>query len=305
MEDKYYVADSYKNFKRIGEPFTKSGKLYTKIKNKCDRCWKGIYVCRAENGQPVPHPAYNEVCLKCNGTGYIEKEVRLYTEKEKATLDRAAKRREEQRIKANEERIAKNNRESEENKKKWFAKNSFDENGFTYCVIGDSYSIKDKLKELGFKFDPVLKWHTDNPNLSSNFPEGYRLIPITFDEIMDWQSQMKNAFFLETAKDTVDRKFKEAEGPSESEYYPAEISERIRNITAIFKSRRGFQSQFGWTNIFTFENEKHVLVWFTTTDLDLEIGQTIDLTFTITGKEEFRGVKTTKINRCKIIPMEA
>ena len=81
----YFTADSYKNWERIGEPFTNSkGKLYTKVKCKCDRCHKGVYVTRVENGVPVPHPAYGGVCLKCGGDGYLMEEVRLYTEKEYA-----------------------------------------------------------------------------------------------------------------------------------------------------------------------------------------------------------------------------
>ena len=83
----YFTADTYKNWERVGEPFTNSkGKLYTKVKCKCDRCHKGVYVTRVENGQPVAHPAYGGVCLKCKGAGYLTDEVRLYTEKEYAAM---------------------------------------------------------------------------------------------------------------------------------------------------------------------------------------------------------------------------
>ena len=69
----YFVADSYKGYELIGEPFKKSGRMYSKARCKCDRCVKGVYVSRIENGQPVPHPNAGGVCFACNGVGYITK----------------------------------------------------------------------------------------------------------------------------------------------------------------------------------------------------------------------------------------
>ena len=113
----------------------------------------------------------------------------------------------------------------------------------------------------------------------------------------------KNAYFFETAKSFVEKMEAQAEGPSKSEYV-GEVGDRLRNITAIYKSGRGFEGRFGWTNIYTFESEENVLVWFTTKELDFEKGQTVDLTGTIVAHDEFRGVKTTKINRCIVKPIE-
>ena len=97
----YYVADSYKNFEYDEtKAYEKSGKLYVDAKCKCDRCMNGVFVCRVENNQPVPHPAYGGVCLKCGGTGFVKKSIRLYTAKEKASLDRQAIRRAEKKAEA-------------------------------------------------------------------------------------------------------------------------------------------------------------------------------------------------------------
>ena len=60
----YFVSDKFVNMKRIGNPYEKNGKLYTAVQDICDRCQNGVYVCRVENNQPIPHPAYGGVCLK-------------------------------------------------------------------------------------------------------------------------------------------------------------------------------------------------------------------------------------------------
>ena len=75
---KYYTEDRYKGYSLIGEPYyNKSGKLVSMAECKCDRCHKGVYVCRVENGQPIPHPAYEGVCLRCGGAGVIRKEINI------------------------------------------------------------------------------------------------------------------------------------------------------------------------------------------------------------------------------------
>ena len=72
----YFVADSYTGWELIEAPFEKNGKMYTKARTTCDRCYKGIYVTRVENGVPVPHPNCGGVCFACGGAGYLTKEIR-------------------------------------------------------------------------------------------------------------------------------------------------------------------------------------------------------------------------------------
>ena len=183
-------------------------------------------------------------------------------------------------------------------KAEWLEKNGFNtETEQTYCVFGeDTYAIKDWLKEQGCKFHPILKWHSPEP---LDIPVGYGMIGFDFAEIMEWNEEHNNAFFFENAKEKIERRFKEAEGPSFSEYV-GQVGERLYNITAIYKSGRGFAGAYGWTNIYTFQVGENILVWFTTKDLNLEKGQVVDLTGTIKKHEEFRGVKTTQLSRCII-----
>ena len=110
-------------------------------------------------------------------------------------------------------------------------------------------------------------------------------------------------YYYEDSKRKVEKKIRRFLPKSNSQYI-GEIGERIRNQTAIFKSVRGFNGAFGWTNIFTFNIGENVLVWFTQKDLNLEKGMAIDLTGTIKKHEEYREVKTTVLTRCIIKSIE-
>ena len=297
---KYFTAKSYEGYKLIGEPFERKGKLYSKATCDCPRCnGHGIIVARVENDVLIPIPVDGGICYKCGGSGKIEKTIRLYNEKEKTSMDRVAEKKEEKRKAEIRNRIAKNKEELEKNKKEWMSRNGFGEDGLTWCVFGDdTFRIKDQLKEIGCKYHPLLKWHSPIP---LDVPTGYGMFSISFDNIIEWDAPARTACFLNDAKNIIDEKFKEAEGPNLSEYI-GEVGERLQNLTAIYKSCRGFSGKFGWTNIYTFEFNNNILVWFTTSSSlnSFDPGTKINLTGTVKKHEEYRGIKTTQLSRCKI-----
>jgi hypothetical protein len=147
----------------------------------------------------------------------------------------------------------------------------------------------------------VLKWH--GPEELMDLPEGYQTISFRFEDLYEWQPMIKMACAFEDAKQKVEKAFAQAEGPSLSEYV-GEIGERLRNITAVYVSTHGFEGKFGYTHIHTFKSGENVLVWFTSKGLDLERGAIVDLTGTVQLHEEFRGVNTTRINRCIVKTLE-
>ena len=88
----YFVADIYKNFSYdINKTYKNDkGNLVVDAKEKCPKCGgSGIFAARVENGHIIPHPAYNGVCLKCDGNGIIYKTIRLYTEIEYNEMQKA------------------------------------------------------------------------------------------------------------------------------------------------------------------------------------------------------------------------
>lgn len=183
-------------------------------------------------------------------------------------------------------------------KMEWLTAHGFNEDGITYCVYGDdTYSIKNWLKEQGCKFDPIFKWHCGSP---IEMLEGYKLLAVSYSDFMEWDEKDSAMLYYEDAKAKIERKFQEMQEPSTAEFYEGEIGERIRNVTAVFKSHRGFNGKFGYTNILTFETENCILVWFTSTEPKINIGDILDISFTIKKFEKFRGINTTIITRTKI-----
>ena len=278
--EKYLTAKSYRHMNWEGEPFEENGKMYVIVSEPCLKCGghgRISYFGNIDNG----------ICYDCHGTGVNRQKVRAYTEKEIAAQEAAAARKEARRIKALEDG-------SETNRKAWMKRHGFGEDNLTWCVFGDdTYGIKDWLKEQGCKFDPLLKWHCDQP---LDVPAGYGMFSIDFNDIFDWDMYSKEANYKENAKEEIERKFHEAEGPSNSEYV-GEVGERLRNLTAVYKSVRGFSGAYGYVNIYTFNCGEDILVWFTTKELNLEKGAVVDLTATVKKHEEFRGVKTTQLSR--------
>lgn len=285
----YTVAPSYKDWETVGTPLVENGKMYTKIKKRCDRCVNGVYVCRIENGMPVPHPNCNGVCFQCGGTGYEVKKVRLYTIEEAAKME---KRNEAARIKRQEEAEAKMKAEYSQKKAKWIEENGFNENGVTYIVTGDSYSIKDELKAAGFTFNYVLKWHKAEPD------PNYSTIEVKMEDVVEF-SAWGTGSYKESAKDYIEKLLQPSQPGVDSEWV-GEIGSRITfNVT--FVKKYGYQSKFGYTNIYTFNDEdNNILTWFSTVEIKKEIGDEFTLVGTVKDHTEYKGIKQTVLSRCKV-----
>ena len=294
--EKFFVADSYKDMEVIGKPFkNEKGRLCVKVKGVCPRC--------GGSG----HYSYNQMdgtrCYGCNGSGISIQKVRAYTEKEYARMQAANER---ARAKREAEKKAKA-RDLVENAAKYkhevALKLGFGEDEKAYLVYGDdTFAIKDKLKELGARFDPTLKWFFSK---EVELPEGYKLCAMSFDELYNYNPQSKWAEFKEDAKAIVSRRMVELKGPSTSVYYPGVEKERIRNITAKVDSIRGFEGMYGYTSVYTFTSGDYVFVWMTSKcDMGLTVGETVDLTGTIKKFDEYMGVNQTHLTRCIVKKVE-
>ena len=298
--EKFFVANSYKDMEVLGEPFeNEKGRLYVEVKGTCPRC--------GGSGHYSYHYSYNQMdetlCYGCNGTGISIQKVRAYTEKEYTRMQAANER---ARAKRAAEKEAKA-RDLVENAAKYkhevALKLGFGEDEKAYLVYGDdTFAIKDKLKELGARFDPTLKWFFSK---EVELPEGYNLCEMSFDELYNYNPQTKWAEFKEDAKAIVTRRMVELKGPSTSIYYPGVEKDRIRNITAKVDSIRGFEGMYGYTSVYTFTSGDYVFVWMTSKcDLNLTVGETVDLTGTIKKFDEYMGIKNTYLTRCSIKKIE-
>lgn len=288
------VAPSYQNATiiNIDEENRKA-----RIEQTCDRCGgHGIIAARVENGHIIPIPVDGGVCYKCHGKGTITKTVKVYNEKEYAQFIKAKER---AKAKREAEAAARNEMKQtltvEELKHKKALSLGYNEDEKVYIVCGgNTYAVKDKLKALGATYQPILGWHFQNK--VEELPQGYLLCEVSFDDVYDYFSSS----YRDDAKDIIQQFINEVEGPSPFIYYPAEEKERIRDITVTVSSIHGFDSFYGYTNIYTFTTDLYTFVWMTSKSLDLAIGDSILLTGTIKTHKEYKGVKQTVLSRCII-----
>jgi len=185
-------------------------------------------------------------------------------------------------------------------KQDWFKRNAIGEDGLIWIVFGENtFAIKDELKELGCKFNPILNWHSAEP---VDVPVGYGQFSISFDDLYEWNEKYGTAYPKSITKDLILARITELKGPEKpslSEYY-GEVGERFRGISAIYVKSRSFDTRYGWTVLHTFQIGENVLNWFTQKELDLTEGQSILLSGTVKKHEEYRGVKITQLSRCII-----
>ena len=295
MENKLMVAKSYRGAERVGEPFEKNGKPYQRIKEKCDRCsGHGIIVARVENGQLIPIPVDNGVCYACGGRGYFIKEVRLYTEKEMESMERAN---EKARQKKEAEREAKMKAEFAGNRIKWLEENGFNADEVTYIYAGaDSYQIKDELKEAGFRFSGTLKWHkaTRDEKYADN------LIEVKLDDLAQWSAWGK-ASFNPDAQKIVEEKIAAVQPESTSEWI-GEVGDKVKDIKVQLIRKYSMDGRYGLTTLYSFQDESgNILNWWTTSYKEIEVGQwTTIKTATIKKLDEYKGVKQTVLTRARL-----
>ena len=286
----YITSKTYQSWERIGKPYNKENKLDTMVKCKCDRCVNGVYAAGVENGRIKPHPAYGGVCLRCGGSGYLEKEVRLYTPHEYEVMERNRKAAKERNDAARREQME---REYAHKKEVWLETHGFAEDGTSYIITGDSYSIKDQLKEAGFKYDTVLLWHRATP-------DGYedRVVKINVNDFFEF-SAWGEGHYLTGAKEKVERLIAGAGAESKSEWV-GEAGDHIKDLHVTLIKKHYFEGRFGITNVLTFkDDDENIYTWFTTTTFQKEVNDSFNIKATIKGHDEYKGIKTTTITRVR------
>lgn len=290
------VAKSYEGYEYDEtKAYEKNGKMYVSARCKCDRCTKGVYVTRVENGQLIPHPAFSGVCLKCKGSGFITKEVRLYTDKEFEQMEKANIKAAEKREAAREQKMK---AEYANKRAKWLEENCFNENLTTFVYFpADSFEVKDSLKDAGFHFSKILLWHI------ANIPEGYedKVVEITLDQVAEIGA-WGEGFYRPDARTFVDDMLKNCRPVEEStSEWLFEEKERFYDYAVVLKSVRGMETRFGWTTLIKFEDDHgNILDWWTSTDVKAEVGDRVLLTGTVKSHNEYKGIKSTIVTRCRL-----
>ena len=289
---KSYVGYEYDETKA----YEKNGKMYVSARCKCDRCnGSGIAISHVCNGQPVPYVNDGGICYSCNGAGYFRKEIRLYTDKEFEQMEKASAKAAEKREAAREQKMK---AEYANKREKWLEENCFNENLTTFVYFpADSFEVKDSLKDAGFHFSKNLLWHI------ANIPEGYedKVVEITLDQVAEIGA-WGEGFYRPGARTFVDDILKNCRPIEEStSEWLFEEKERFYDYAVVLKSVRGMETRFGWTQLVKFEDANgNILQWWTAVEIKAEVGDQVLLTGTVKAHDEYKGVKSTTVTRCKI-----
>jgi hypothetical protein len=182
-------------------------------------------------------------------------------------------------------------------KAEWLEANGFSEDGVTYLVLGNSYPIKDELKEYGFKFSPLLRWHCGD--CSFELPAGCHYTTLSFYDVFTWDAETNSVFMKEGAREKIDAIFNPIEECHSA--YVGEIGERLRDVPVVVRNIGGFDSAYGYKWVYTFEDESgNRYTWFTTSQQSVSIGASLSLTGTIKAHVEYKGAETTQLTRCSL-----
>lgn len=217
------------------------------------------------------------ICFKCNGTGKFDHIVKEYTDEYKQKLE--------------DRKMEKLRAKAEERNQKFFKAFGFNEDGYTYIVNGDTFPIKDELKDAGAKFIYCLGWHFDHPEFNTT--------EVHISEIGDLLDTGSWELDTYKAKQFTDKCREIGKEPSMSSHI-GEVGDKITEYVTFIKMF-SYENQWGTGHIYKFEDvSRNVYVWNTSTYLDLEEGQKVKITGTIKKHSEFKGELQTVLTRCKI-----
>ena len=192
-------------------------------------------------------------------------------------------------------------------KSQWLKKNGI-EDGQLYVVYGgNTFDIKDELKEAGAHYIKDLGWYFGTATKDNyNLPEGFNLYQCSFDATLDY------GYYGATLKPEKREEFKALHKPvkvvkelteeEKNSQFVGKVGDRLRQVPAIFKGMRYVESQWGGSYIYTFVAEGNILIWFTQseTGMNIEPESEILLSGTVKDHKEYNGINQTYLSRCII-----
>lgn len=279
----------------------RNGSKYYEGMIDCPKCGgSGLIVHHMENGQPSYQWTDGGVCWKCSGSGKVLGKWIERTPEYEAKL--AAKR-----LAKQEAKLAEQKAHADEANAAFFQQQGFNADGKTWVVLGNTFEVKDQLKEAGCKFTGILGWHTDHQL------EGYDMLEVDVNECYDKDYAGIYRWNL-WKNDGLEAKIKEASqkaiaSRSKSQHV-GNVGDRIQ-IKATVTGFHWYTTQFGDVNIYTFTDIfNNVFVWKTSSSLDRIVGnickpvregEMVELKATVKGHDEYQGIKQTVLTRCKVV----
>lgn len=244
---------------------------------KCPKCGGNGY---------IDAYAYNAggVCFLCGGSGYHETTWKEYTpEYAQKLADR---------------RLAKAKAKAPERNAKWLKDNGFSEDGKAWIVVGNTFEIKDELKEAGAKRSNIFGWHFDHETEYNSFV-------VTADEVFykDYAGVYQYADIAGVIEYIKEQKAKHA--PKTDSEYIGEIGDKVE-LTLTFKDYFTFETHYSYYGELNFiykfaDDNGNTVTWKTSKAMELERGEQYIVKGTIKDHNEYKGDKQTVLTRCKVV----
>lgn len=268
----------------------------TKYYHCTDRCGK----CGGKGMIDYYIPVNGGVCFDCGGSGIIGWDDKEYTPEYEAKLEERRKKKEEKKRAEHEAKLP-------EIRQEWFRKNGFNSEGKTYLFLGNTYNMKERIKEVGGKFDRVLGWHIDQPN------DEFQFLEISVEEVAIeswWDGYILAPEKCTDLKDRCEKVYKELNGIQEKiSEYVGEVGDKIE-LELCYVHTTGWENYAygGWLNHTSFtylhtfkDGDGNVFIWKTGKCIEADYGTLIKFRATIKDHSEYKGVKQTVLTRCKEI----
>lgn len=264
------VAKSYEHMEIVSTPHEDAkGKLWVRVRDNCDRC----------GGSGIWHYGpYGGTCFKCQGASKVSQEVRWYSDEERARMDA--------RNEAHAEQV-RQKREAEILRKQGAEYNGF-QNGYVIAIYGDTYSVKEELKEAGARFTYALGWYFSD---EASVPEKF----LTQSIKITWEMVSREGRILSDidVKEIVTNAIPKEKSNSE---YQGKVGERLRGLE--LEVTRFWDG--GTYYVHTLEDmDGNVYTWMTSARA-LEKGTLVRMDATVKKHEEYKGVKQTYLTRPSI-----
>ena len=218
--------------------------------------------------------------------GIVTKSFRVYTENERNAIEKANQIIEE----SNNNFFRYQDDETNKQIDDWCEKNGFNSQRVTYCILGNTYVIKDKLKEAGCRYHEKLGWHCYEP---LSLPSIYRIEPVLFDDAFVWDQEKSKALPRESVK--------RLEGLGIQTEWAGDIGDTLKDLEVTLIRTTIVNNKYGRGFIYTFCTDKYVLVWSTKTVLEFKEGQSVILTKAkIKNLDTYNDIKQTIIKNATI-----
>ena len=261
----------------------------TKYYQTTEKCWK----CNGTGFIKSYVQIYGGVCFECDGKGILVSEEKEYTPEYARKLERRRQAKAEAKREREKPMVA-------QKKADWLTRNGW-ENGKTYMVMGDTYSVKEDLKADGAKYDGYLGWH-----LPRNDGK-WDVVEVNQSDVL---AEGYDTYYYTDERGTVLKNLKEAwkqANVPQSEYV-GEEGERItvkvisgKEFSYTTKSFKGWGTDLHLVYIFTDEDGNQFKYNTTGSGFSYEDLKRADqITGTVKGHEEYKGVKQTVLTRVRI-----